>query len=431
LSVFALCCGAQKQWTLDECIKYAIDNNIQVKQGEFNRQLQEVQLSTARNSRLPSLDASASQNYSFGRSLDASNTYIDTNTRSTSFSLGTNVPLFTGFQITNNIRISKLNLQAATADLEKAKNNIRLAVAQAYVEILYDMEIAEVANNQIQIDSFQVYRLEQMYKNGKASMAELAQQRATLEQSRLTFTQAENTLRMAYLTLSQLLELPSPEGFSIVRPSVDTLPVSVADLGSPEEIYALAEGVKPEVEAEKIRSEAAEKSISLARAGYMPQLSLSAGLGSSYYKTSGFQAQSFGKQINNNFNQYVGLNLSIPIFDRFNTRNNIRTAKVNRIVQDLQLANTRKTLYKEIQQAYYNAVNAQAKLASCKEAANSADEAFRLMKAKYENGRANLTEFNEQKNGYLNALSNLQQAKYEYLYSIHLLDFYKGKELTL
>ena len=204
------------QWTLRECCDYAVEHNIQIKQQDNKRRQQEIELSTARNARLPDLNGSLGQNFSFGRGLTAENTYSNTNTSSTSFQLGTSVPLFTGFQIPNQIQLNQLNLEAAIQDLEKAKNDIRMQVAQAYVQILYDMEIADVAQRQIEIDSMQVARLEAFVRNGKASEAELSQQRSTLANSRLTATQALNNCRINVLTLTQLLELPSPEGFSIV-----------------------------------------------------------------------------------------------------------------------------------------------------------------------------------------------------------------------
>ena len=210
---------AQQSWSLKQCCDYAVAHNITVKQYENQRRQREIQLSTARNQRLPDLSASAGQNFSFGRGLTAENTYTNTNTSSTSFSLGTSVPLFTGFQIPNNIKLNQLNLEAATQDLEKAKNDIRTSVAQAYVQILYSMEIADVAHRQISIDSVQVARLQSLLEVGKASEAELAQQKATLAQSHLTATQAENNLQLAILSMTQLLELNSPDGFSVVRPS--------------------------------------------------------------------------------------------------------------------------------------------------------------------------------------------------------------------
>ena len=424
---------AQKNpWSLRECCDYAIEHNISIKQQQNQCRQQEVQLSSAKNSRLPDLSASLGQNFSFGRGLTAQNTYTNTNTSSTSLQLGASVPLFTGFEIPNQIKLSQLNLEAATADLEKAKDDIRMQVAQAYVQILYDMEMADVAHRQIAIDSAQVARLQAFVNNGKASGAELSQQKATLANSKLTATQADNTLKLAVLSLTQLLELPSPEDFTIVRPSLGDLErlVILDNQTTPDQIYAEALGVKPEILSQQLKLKGTEHSIKIAQAGHYPTLSLSGGLGTNYYTTSGFKADSFNKQLENNFSQYIGLNLSVPIFNRFQTRNRIRSARIDQANQQLQLDNTKKTLYKEIQQVYYNAVNAQSKTRSSAEAVQSSKDAFELMQAKYENGKSNITEFNEAKNNYLKSESDLVQARYENLYQHALLEFYRGRDLN-
>ena len=424
--------AAQKQWSLRECCDYAVSHNINLQQQENQRRQSELQLSTARNSRLPDLSGSIGQNFSFGRGLTSENTYSNTNTSSTSFSLGTSVPLFTGFQIPNQIKLSELNLEAATQDLEKARNDIRMQVAQAYVQILYNQEISDVAHRQISIDSMQVVRLKALVDNGRASGAQLSQQQATLAQSRLTATQADNNLQLAILTLTQLLELPTADGFAVVRPDGQNgmrgpLYSGGAAVPDAEAIYAEALGVKPEIAAQQLRLRATDHSIKLAQAGYLPTLSLSGGLGSNYYTTSGFPADAFGTQLKNNFSQYIGLNLNVPIFNRFQTRNNIRNARIEQQNQQLALENTKKNLYKEIQQACLNTTAAQAKYESSIVAAKSSQDAFTLMQAKYENGKANITEFNEAKNNYLRAESDLVQARYELLYQQALIQFYRGR----
>ncbi len=430
MAVAAPTLAQSHKWSLEECISYALEHSISIKQRDLNRQHQEIEVSTAKNSRLPDLNASAGENFSFGRGLTAENTYTNTNTNSTSFSLGTSVPLFTGFRIPRTLELNRLNLEAATADLEKARNDIRMQVAQAYVQILYSMELCDVARRQIEIDSLQVFRLKEMLNNGKASGTQVAQQEATMAQSKLTATQADNDYRLNILALTQLLELPSPEGFSIVRISPDALPLKEIAAGmTPDAIYQEAVGIKPEILAETLRLQGTEKNIDIAKSALYPSLSLSGGVGSNYYKTSGFPAESFGKQLSNNFSQYIGLNLTVPIFNRFATRNSVRTAQLNRENQQMQLENTKKALYKEIQQAYYNAVNSKAKYASSEEALRSNREAFTLMSAKYEYGKANITEFNEAKNNLMKAESDLVRAKYEYLYNHALLSFYRGKEL--
>ena len=430
LLVFTVTASAQQPWTLRQCIDYALEHNIQVKQQDVSRMQRELDVNTAKNSRLPDLSASASENFSFGRGLTAQNTYTNTNTSSTSFGLNTSVPLFTGYRIPRTLELQKLNLEAATADLEKAKNDISMQVAQAYVQILYNMELCDVAKRQISIDSMHVHRLTEMMRNGKASGTEVAQQEAALAQSRLTATQADNDYRLSLLTLSQLLELSSPESFMISRDVAVPEILPSMDLISPDAIYQEALMIKPEIQAEQYRLEGTLKSIDIAKSAKLPNVSLQAGLGSNYYKTSGYPSDGFFKQLNNNFSQYIGLSLSVPIFNRYETRNNIKSAQLNRYNQQLQLDNVKKGLYKEIQQAYYNAVAAQAKYESSAEAKRSQDEAFRLMSAKYEYGKANITEFNEAKNNLMKAESDLVRAKYEYLYQRALTDFYRGRELS-
>ncbi len=416
-------------WTLRECTDWAMDHNINLLQQGNNLKQRTIDLENAKNDRLPSLSASASENLSFGRGLTADNTYANTNTTSSSFSLGSGVNLFNGFRTRNNILQSEWSLKAVTEDLEKARDDIRVAVARNYFQILYDMEILEVAERQIGIDSTHVARLEALYENGKASPAEVAQQKAALAQSNLTRTQAENTLSLALLDLAQLLELPSPEGFRIARPDPS---MDLRLLEKPEDIYAEAVRSKPAVKAEEFRLEQAGASVAVAKGSLYPSLSLSGGIGSNYYTTTqGYPQASFWDQLSNNFSQYVGLSLSVPIFNKFQTRNSIRSAEISRQTQQLQLENVKKSLYKEIQQAWYNATASEDKYMASKAASESYAEAFKLVEARYENGKANITEFNEAKNQYLRAESELLQARYEYLFQTKLLDFYKNGALDL
>lgn len=417
----------QVPWSLQDCVEYALEHNISVRQQGISVAQREVELNTAQNSRLPGVSASASENFSFGRGLTADNTYDNSNTTSTGINLGADVPVFQGFRIRHNIALQKLNLAAASADLGRLKDNISVQVAQAYVQILYNMEILDVAKNQVGIDSLQVERLEVMLDNGKASPAQLAQQKAALSQSRYSRTMAQNNLNMSLLELTQLLELPSPEGFSIVKPSAESLLPGILD--TPESIYASAVETRPAIQAELTRLDAAGTQISLAKSSRLPSISLSGGIGSNYYTSSRYASASFGEQMKNNFSQFLGMSFSVPIFSRLATRNNIRSSQLNYQNQELQLESARKSLYKEIQQAYANAVASQAKYLSSMEAAASARESFELVQARYETGKANITEFNESRNTMVKSLSDLAQAQYENYFNSKILDFYKGKPL--
>ena len=430
MSLGATSSFAQKQWTLPECINYAIEHNISLKQRENTRRQNEVSLNTAKNSRLPDLNAGVSESLGFGRSLGMDNTYSKNNTSNTSFQISTSVPILTGNRIENTIKLNQLNLEASTADLEKARNDIRTQIAQQYIQIVYDTEILAVAKRQIGIDSLQLYRLQEMERNGKATLTEVLQQQSTMEQSRLTATQAENTYRLDLLALTQLLELPSPEGFSIVIP---TLPNNYGSLinVNPEIIYQEAIAVKPEVQAEQLRLKASDANILIAKSAKYPTLSFNAGLGTNYYKTlnGNYKQDSFSSQIKNNFSQSLGLQLNVPIFNRYATRNSIKSASIDKENQQLALDNVKKTLYKEIQQVYYNTVAAEAKYKSSLQAEVTSKDAFNLTQAKYENGKATITEFNESKNNMMKAESDLVQARYQLIYQKALIDFYRGKEL--
>jgi len=417
-------------WTLQECLDWALEHSLSVKQSELNLAKQEIQTNTAKSSWLPTVSGSASERLSFGRGLTADNTYTSANTTSTSFSIGSSMNLFDGFATPNNIALARLNLEAATADLERARDDIRVAVARAYVQVLYDYEIVDVARKQIELDDAQVSRLEALAATGKAAQAEVSQQKASRAQSSVTLVQAENNLRLALLDLAQLLEFSSPEGFSIERPVVE---IDRILLDTPERIYADAVMTRPAVQAEELRLKGMEKSLKIAQGARYPTLSLSAGLGTDYYTTSNtaYPQEKFWNQLHNNFSQYVGLSLSVPIFSKFQIRNNIRSAQVQQELQQIQLDKTKQSLYKEIQQAHSNAVAAEAKYQASAHAATAAEDAFRLTQAKYENGKATITEFNESRNQLLKTQSDRVQATYEYLFQSRLLDFYRGDTLAL
>ena len=421
----ALATAQPTPWTLDACIQYALDHNLTVKQSELVKSQREVELNTAKNSVWPAVQGSASQSFSFGRGLSEDNTYVSSNTANTSFGIGGSMNLFTGLRVKNNIEMGRLNLEAATADCDKAKEDIRIAVTQAYMQILYQMEVCEVAKLQIAIDSAQVERLSALYELGKIGPAEVSSRKSTLAQSRLTYTQAHNNLLAATLDLTQLLELETPDGFVIAKPELNA--AMPDELPSMEQIYQLALGNRAAVRAEDIRTECAKTNIALAKSGWYPTLSMSGGLVTDYYALLGYPGKGFGSQLRDNFSPYVGISLNVPIFDRLETRNNVRMAKIQLESQQIQAENIKKDLYKEIQQAYFNAVAAKEKYVSSQVAEASAKEAFDLETALYEAGKSTGTSFNEAKNNYLQAASNLAQAKCEFMYQVQLLKLLTGE----
>ena len=421
---------SQEKWDLERCIRHAIENNLNIKQQEASKEQSEVELNTAKWSRLPDLNGSASHSFNFGRSIQADNTYQSLNTQNTAFSLNTSIPLFTGLKITNNIALAKLNLQAATEDLNKAKEDISIQVASAYLQVLFNDEVAQVAHIQVELSKEMLAQKEAYFRTGKASEAEWLEAKSRVAQDQLSAVQADNNYKLALLDLSQLLELPSPDNFSIVSPTAE-MEEYMSSITSPTDIYNQAILFKPSIKAAQYRLEGAAKSVKIAKSAYFPQLSFGAGLSTNYYKVAGMKNPVFGSQLRDNFSQYFGFQLSVPIFNRFGTRNQVRSARIQQNTLNWQLEDSKKALYKEIQQAYYNALGAESRYQSSLTADEAAKASFNLMKEKYAEGKANATEYNESRTSWMKAISERLQAKYDYIFRTKILDFYKGIPLTL
>lgn len=420
---------AQETWSLRRCIDYAIEHNIDIRQAANTAEQSAVEVNTAKWARLPNLNGSANQSWNWGRTQtavpdettgDYSTVYVNTASNGTNMQISTSIPLFTGLELPHQYSLAKLNLKAATADLQKAKDDISINIASAYLQVLFNQELHDVALGQVELSLQQCQRIEGLAGVGKASSAEVADAKARVAQDRMTAVQTENDYRLSLLTLSQLIELDSPEGFMLESPSTAITPSPVTP---PDDIYQTALTSKASIQAAQYRLEGSKHSVRIAQSGFYPQLNLNGSLGTSYYSTIN---RTFRQQMGDNFSKYLGLSLSVPIFNRLATRNRVRTARLQQENYALQLENAKKTLYKEIQQAWYNATAAESKYASSHAATLASEESFRLMTQKYENGKANAVEFNEAKQNLMKAQSDELQAKYEYLFRTKILDFYKG-----
>ena len=412
-------------WTLRQCIDYAIEHNIDIRQTANEAEQNKISVNTAKWARLPNLNGGVSQGWSWGRTASPKdNSYSDTNSSSTGVNLSTNVPLFTGLQLSNQYSLAKLNLQAAIEDLNKAKEDIAINVTSAYLQVLFNQELRKIAHNQVDLSKDQLKRIQGLQGVGKASSSEVAEAQARVAQDEMTAVQSDNTYKLSLLDLTQLLELPTPEGFVLESPKEE---LEFESLTPPDDIYTQALTYKPSIKAAEYRLQGSLNSIRIAQSAFYPQLSFSAGLGSNYYTVSGRSESSFGSQMKNNLNKYIGFNLSVPIFNRFATRNRVRTARLQQIDLSLKLDNSKKILYKEIQQAWYNALAAESKYNSSEVAVKANEESFRLMSEKFNNGKATFVEYNEAKLNLTKALSDKLQAKYDYLFRTKILDFYKGQ----
>lgn len=417
----------EKKWTLSECIDYAVTHNIEIKQSDNQIQNLKVEKNTLRNSFLPNLNAGASQNFTFGRSLNQNNTYEDSNIQNSSFSVTTEIPIFAGFKRTASIAQNRFDLLAAEANRTLIENNLSLNVAGAYFQILLNKEIYRIALEQIQLTKEQEACTQLLIENGKAAESQLYDVRAQLADDELTATEAKNSLRLAFLELAQLMELKGHERFDI-----DSLgrEISVPDMLSPVNIYQYAVTCMPQIRQAYYTLQSKTKGIRIAKSGYYPTLSFAAGINTNYYDNGSGLGETFRRQLNNNMQKSLCFTISIPLFDRFSTRNQVRTARIDEDNARLSLENEKKQLYKNIEQAYTDAISAFEKYRSTTKAVAANQEAHRYAMEKYAAGKSTVFEYNEVKMKLANALSQQSQAKYTYLLKDRVLTFYSCSSLT-
>lgn len=430
----SLVTGSQEAWTLKQCIEYAIEHNIDVRQRILEKQNQELNVHTARFSRLPDLNAGLGQNFYFGRGPGRDGTYQDQTQASSTLNVSTNVPVFSGFRIHNQIKAQKLDLQAAIEELNRAKEDLALNITSYFLQVLFDQELYGIAREQVALSKEQVENTEILVKNGKNPESELYDARAALAKEEVNLTQAENTWKLSLLDLSQLLNLESVEGFEVALPDMEKMVIAeTVNLMTPESVYQASVANRPSVKAAEFRLQSSEKSLKIAKAAYYPQLSLGASYSNSYYHTyhlgEGASNPSFSTQLDRNGSESVGLNLSIPIFNRMYTRNQVRSARITVENRQLVLENMRQNLYKEIQQAYYNAVAAHEKYLSSEKSVTASRMAFKYEEQKYNAGRSTSYQYNDAKTRLAKSLSEAAQAKYDFIFRTKILDFYNGRPL--
>ena len=411
--------SAAETWTLDRCINYALDNNLTVKSRKIEIQSGELDVTAAKDRHLPNLSANASQSFSYGRGLTSDNTYTDRNTSNFGWGVNMSLPLFQGLSAIRQTKYAQANLRALVEELEATKDDITLNVISAYLQVLYAGEMCNVAEEQLRLGLVEQSRREELLANGKIPELDLIEAQSQVAQNRLSLVNAQNDRTLALVDLAQLLELPDIDGFDIAPVEDDGL-----TLYSPDEVYDRALESNHSVLAARRRIEAADRNISLARSSYLPNLSFNAGIGSNYYTVSGISSESFARQMNHNFNKSLGFSLSIPLFDAFSSRNNVRRAKIQHLNARLQYETTERNLYKTIQQAYYQAKGATEKLRSAEISADATRQAFEAMQQKYDFGRANSTEYEQARSNYVRATSEAVQAKYESILRRRILAFY-------
>ena len=416
--------SAQNRWTLPECIDTALANNRNIKKQKLNYKSGEISYNQAKANRLPNLNASLGQNFNFGRSLAADNTYQNSNSQNTSFSLSSGVTLFNGFRMKNTIEARQAELLAAGAVVQKIEKDIILNVSGVFLQVLQNKEMLRNAENQLNITRENIARRKELIEAGKLAEGEIFEIQAQEAKEELARVQAENQLKLSLLDLSQVLELDHFEDIDVAVP--ENLLENELALLSADGVYSSALDNRPEIKSAQHRLESSLKSVEIANAGKLPSLSMGAQWGTGYYNMSNLPNNaSFGKQFSNNMSTGIGLNLSIPIFNRYEVKNQVKSAKLNVESSKIDIENTKIELRKTIQQAYYNALAAKNRWDSSRKSVKANEESYRFASQKYEVGRANQYELNLAKTNLSQSISEETQAKYEYVFRMKILELMK------
>jgi len=425
----------QKLWTLEECISHALENNIQIKQQKIMTDYQVSTLEQSKLKLLPTVNGSASHNYSFGRALDETTYEFTDNVtvQSNNFYAGSNVTLFQGLVNYNTIQKNKYELLASEQDLEKFRDDISMNIALAYLQILLNQELVSATEAQVKLTKEQIDRTRRMVDAGSLARGNLLDIEAQAAREELQLVNMQNQLTLSLLTLAQMLELENPQEFAVAIPEIKIEDASIQ--GSPSAIYSAAEQMRPEVLSAEYQLRSAEYDLAIARGGRSPRLSLGASVSTAYsdnrLRPITYDAYPFGDQLRDNISYGVGFSLSIPVFNGWQVNSSIQNSKLGIDNSRYALESTKKQLYKTIEQAFTDANGALKQYHASQKAVASMEEAFRYAEQKLDVGLLTAFEYNQSKTQLLNAQSEMAQAKYEYIFKTKVLDFYKGVPLTL
>lgn len=424
-----------KTWTLQECIDYALANNISLQQQKIKTQQSHEDVLQSRSALFPSVSFSTNQNMNYRpfsqTTVNLTNGSMTANSNKVSYNgsygINANWTVWNGNKNRMAIRQNKLTEQQNELTEQQQANTIQEQIAQLYVQILYETEAVRVNEEIVKASQLQADRAKAMVEVGSLARVDQIQLEAQVDQDKYSLVSAQSQLANYKLQLKQLLELHDDEEFDVANPDVNDSRVldAIPDKGS---VYAAALESRPEIKSSQLSIEAADLSIKSARTGYMPTLSLNAGIGTS---NSSGQNTGFATQIKNNLSNSLGLTLSIPIFDNLSTRTAIRKAKFNKQNSELALKDKQKTLYNSVEKYWLDATTSQQQYIFAKKNRESMQESYELVSEQFSCGLKNIVELTTGKNNLLQAEQQLLQTKYTALLNQALLKFYSGERLSL
>ena len=419
-----------KQWTLQECIDHAADNNLSVQRAKFTTDLRKEDIASAKGSKLPGVSGSGSQNYSFGSTFVSGFGLVTRDNRSNNFGINTSVTLFNGFRIKNIYEQSKVAYEASQLDLEKMKNDISLNIVNSYLNVLFNKENLIIAEAQLEISLQQYEQTKTLVEEGVQPKGNLLEVESTKINDENAIVTAQNNVDLALLTLSQILQIPNA-GFD-----VKDVPITIESVAllynNTNEIFEKAVGNQPEIKSAELGVTNAETQIKIAKADYLPSLTLFGGLNTFYNHRQGAPGQvHFGNQLDNNFGQSFGLSLNIPIYSRGQVKANVNRAKINQKISEVNLSDEKQGLREAIERAYINAKATLKEYEAAKKSVDAQELSFEYAQQRYNLGVTNSFDFEQVKNRLVNAQSTLASAKYNFIFRTKLLEFYYGIPIVI
>lgn len=461
--IFGYNANSQKKWTLEECITYALQHNIDIKQTKLQMDIQDLNLLRSKAAMLPTINANANDIANWGKTVDRfTNQFADARTVSINLYMQSSVTVFNGFKLLNSVKKNKLELAAQKYDFDYQKDLKSMEITTAFLQILYDQENLKNKSEQVKLTIMQVDRTQKLYDAGSIAKGDLYNIKSQLAIEQATYIDAENNLNLSMLKLKQLMYLPGDTTIEIYAPDIQ-LTEDFNKLENPYQVYDYAIKNRPEIKSAQIRIESSMKDLSIAKGGISPTLTLSAGLGSGYsgatsildgnpvftgFAPSGdittggdtvisptFQyntkTKNWQDQFFDNKNYSIGLYLSIPIFNGLQNYTNISQSKIAMQQAELQLEKSKNDIKQTIEQAYADARSAYKQYQAAKIKVDAIIESYDYASQRFDAKTITAFEYNDAKIKLDIAKSDMINAKYNYVFRVKVLDFYNGKPLKL
>mgnify|MGYP000666262628 CR=1 FL=1 len=472
--LFSFCClwtiaqqvdpaSSKAIWTLKECIDYALSNNLQVKRSELSLELSSIDKRQARLALLPDANAFASSGYNWGRGIDPVTNQFISSQRNGYMSLGASggIDIFNGFRLQNTIKQASMEFEASEEDLSKTRNDVTLSVISLFVNVVFNIELLANARLQLASSQQQYERTQKLVAAGSLPKSNELNLDAQVATNELNLINQENALNLSVLQLQQALQIPANDEFDVELPDITAEDLVLGQ--SRDEIFQIAYGTMPEIRSSKLRVESSKYSVKASRGSLFPRLSVSGSINSNYSSASatrfvpdgGFsnfetgyfvqgtnapvyglqptgsfrEIYGFNDQVKDNLYKSVSLTLSIPLFNNFNARSNVQRAMITNEQAKINAREVENTLRQTVETSYNNAIAASKSYSSSLRQVGAREEAFRMVKQRFDAGSANYVEYQVAENDLFQARSDLSRAKYEFIFRKKVLDFYLGNPI--